>query len=44
DELDNESDEEEVFDAGEDMDEDPLIAKEVRTPPPKKDQLEPSHV
>nr|GEX30327.1 retrovirus-related Pol polyprotein from transposon TNT 1-94 [Tanacetum cinerariifolium] len=44
DELDKESDEEEVFAAGEDMDEDPLIAKEVRTPPPKKDQLEPSHV
>nr|GEV97226.1 hypothetical protein [Tanacetum cinerariifolium] len=38
DELDKEGDEEEVLAAGEDIDEDPLVAKEVRTPPPKQDQ------
>ncbi|GJW36970.1 hypothetical protein Tco_0059890 [Tanacetum coccineum] len=44
DELDKESDEEEVLAAREDMDEDPHIAEEIKTPPTKKDQLEPSHV
>nr|GEX22210.1 hypothetical protein [Tanacetum cinerariifolium] len=43
DELDKESDEEEVFAAEKDMDEDPQVAKEVRTPSPKQDQPEPSH-
>nr|GEX07461.1 retrovirus-related Pol polyprotein from transposon TNT 1-94 [Tanacetum cinerariifolium] len=43
-ELDKESDEEEVLAAEDDMDEDPQVAEEVRTPPPKQDQLEPSHV
>ncbi|GJY76503.1 hypothetical protein Tco_0481619 [Tanacetum coccineum] len=44
DELDKDSDEEEVFAAGDDMDEDLQDDKEVRTPSPKKDQPEPSHV
>ncbi|GJZ76185.1 hypothetical protein Tco_0640650 [Tanacetum coccineum] len=44
DELDKESDEEEVLAVGEDMDEDPHIVEEVRTPSPKQDQPEPSHV
>ncbi|GKA71678.1 hypothetical protein Tco_0777817 [Tanacetum coccineum] len=44
DELDKESDKGEVLAAGEDMDEDPQVAKEVRTPSPKQDQPEPSHV
>ncbi|GJW29524.1 hypothetical protein Tco_0046399 [Tanacetum coccineum] len=44
DELDKESDKEEVLAAGEDMDEDPQVAKEVRTPSPKQDQPKPSHV
>ncbi|GKA01001.1 hypothetical protein Tco_0673666 [Tanacetum coccineum] len=44
DELDKESDKEEVLAAGEDMDEDPQVAEEVRTPSPKQDQPEPSHV
>ncbi|GKA47282.1 hypothetical protein Tco_0740165 [Tanacetum coccineum] len=38
------SDEEEVLAAGEDMDEDIQVAKEVRTPSPKQDQPEPSNV
>ncbi|GJW35620.1 hypothetical protein Tco_0058540, partial [Tanacetum coccineum] len=44
DELDKDSDEEEVLAAGDDMDEDPQDDKEVRTPSPKQDQPEPSHV
>ncbi|GJR84374.1 hypothetical protein Tco_0155159 [Tanacetum coccineum] len=43
DELDKDSDEEEVLAAGDDMDEDPQDDKEVRTPSPKQDQPEPSH-
>ncbi|GJS87241.1 hypothetical protein Tco_0769877 [Tanacetum coccineum] len=43
DELDKESDEEEVLAVREDMDEDPQVAEEVRTPSPKQDQPEPSH-
>ncbi|GKA41804.1 hypothetical protein Tco_0734464 [Tanacetum coccineum] len=43
DELDKESDEEEVLAAGDDIDEDPQDDKEVRTPSPKQDQPEPSH-
>ncbi|GJZ61462.1 hypothetical protein Tco_0617599 [Tanacetum coccineum] len=43
DELDKESDEEEVLAVGDDMDEDPQDDKEVRTPSPKQDQPEPSH-
>ncbi|GJU45374.1 hypothetical protein Tco_1202640 [Tanacetum coccineum] len=35
---------EEVLAAGDDMDEDPQDDKEVRTPSPKQDQLEPSYV
>ncbi|GKB05154.1 hypothetical protein Tco_0833349 [Tanacetum coccineum] len=38
------SDEEEVLAAGDDMDEDPQDDKEVRTPSPKQDHPEPSHV
>ncbi|GKA92279.1 hypothetical protein Tco_0814204 [Tanacetum coccineum] len=38
------SDKEEVLAAGEDMDEDPQVAEEVRTPSPKQDQPELSHV
>ncbi|GJU88097.1 hypothetical protein Tco_1300520 [Tanacetum coccineum] len=44
DELDKDSDEEEVLAAGEDIDKDPQVAEEVRTPSPKQDQPEPSHV
>ncbi|GJX88141.1 hypothetical protein Tco_0340155 [Tanacetum coccineum] len=44
DELDKESDEEEVLAIGEDMDEDPQVAEEVRTPSPKQDQPKPYHV
>ncbi|GKE57819.1 hypothetical protein Tco_1497004, partial [Tanacetum coccineum] len=44
DELDKESDEEEVLVVGEDMDEDIHVAEEVRTPSPKQDQPEPSNV
>ncbi|GJR88239.1 hypothetical protein Tco_0212250 [Tanacetum coccineum] len=44
DELDKDSDEEDVLAAGDDMDEDHQDDKEVRTPSPKQDQLEPSHV
>ncbi|GKE33110.1 hypothetical protein Tco_1452432, partial [Tanacetum coccineum] len=44
DKLDKESDEEEVLVVGGDMDEDTQVAEEVRTPSPKKDQPEPSHV
>ncbi|GKD02546.1 hypothetical protein Tco_1177520 [Tanacetum coccineum] len=43
DELDEESDEEEILAAGEDMDGDTQVAKEVRTPSPKRDQPEPSN-
>ncbi|GJZ40978.1 retrovirus-related pol polyprotein from transposon TNT 1-94 [Tanacetum coccineum] len=43
-ELDKESDEEEVLAARDDMDEDPHDDKEVRTPSPKQDQPELSHV
>nr|GEU36980.1 MAK10-like protein [Tanacetum cinerariifolium] len=43
DELEKESDEEEVLAAEEDMDEDPQVAEEVKTPSQKKDQREPSH-
>ncbi|GKA85806.1 hypothetical protein Tco_0807460 [Tanacetum coccineum] len=39
-----ESDEEEVLAVGEDMDEDPQVAEEVRTPSPKKDHPESSNV
>ncbi|GJZ52767.1 hypothetical protein Tco_0607652 [Tanacetum coccineum] len=42
--FDKKSDEEEVLAAGEDMDEDPQVAEEVRTLSPKQDQPEPSHV
>ncbi|GJU95204.1 hypothetical protein Tco_1319960 [Tanacetum coccineum] len=42
--LDKDSDEEEVIAAGDDMDGDPQDDKEVRTPSPKQDQPEPSHV
>ncbi|GJU74515.1 hypothetical protein Tco_1265920 [Tanacetum coccineum] len=44
DELDKDSDEEEVLAAGDDMDDDPQDDKEVRTPLPKQDHPEPSHV
>ncbi|GJT70269.1 retrovirus-related pol polyprotein from transposon TNT 1-94 [Tanacetum coccineum] len=44
DELDKDSDEEEVLAVWDDMDEDPQDDKEVRTPSPKQDQPEPSHV
>ncbi|GKC07133.1 hypothetical protein Tco_0998743 [Tanacetum coccineum] len=44
DELDKDSDEEEVLDAGDDIDEDLQGDKEVRTPSPKQYQPEPSHV
>ncbi|GKA44744.1 hypothetical protein Tco_0737540, partial [Tanacetum coccineum] len=44
DELDKESDEEEVLAAGDDMDEDPQDDAEVRTPSPDPTQPEPSHV
>ncbi|GJU51711.1 hypothetical protein Tco_1221266 [Tanacetum coccineum] len=44
DELDQQSDEEEVLAAGEDMGEDPQVVEEVRTSSPKQDQPEPSHV
>nr|GEX86496.1 hypothetical protein [Tanacetum cinerariifolium] len=43
DELDKESDEEEVLGAGEDINEDPQVAEEVGNPPSKQDQPEPSH-
>ncbi|GKG19183.1 hypothetical protein Tco_0376282, partial [Tanacetum coccineum] len=44
DELDKESDKEEVLTAREEMNEDPLVTEEVRTPPPNQDQSEVSHV
>ncbi|GJV99268.1 hypothetical protein Tco_1554520 [Tanacetum coccineum] len=44
DELDKNSNEEEVLAARDDMDEDPQDDKEVRTPSPKQDQLEPSYI
>ncbi|GKB47238.1 hypothetical protein Tco_0897991 [Tanacetum coccineum] len=44
DELDKDSNEEEVLAAGDVMDEDPQDDKEVRTPSSKQDQPEPSHV
>ncbi|GKB68698.1 hypothetical protein Tco_0930110 [Tanacetum coccineum] len=44
DELDKDNDEEEVLAAGDDMDKDHQDDKEVRTPSPKQDQPEPSHV
>ncbi|GJT89214.1 hypothetical protein Tco_1070931 [Tanacetum coccineum] len=44
DELDKESDEEEVLVAEEDMDDDTQVAEEFRTPSPKQNQPEPSHV
>ncbi|GJS97837.1 hypothetical protein Tco_0804805 [Tanacetum coccineum] len=44
DELDKKSDEEEVLAAGEDMNADTQVGVEVRTPSPKQDQPEPSHV
>ncbi|GJS53351.1 hypothetical protein Tco_0626713 [Tanacetum coccineum] len=44
DELDKESDEEEVLTAGDDMDEDIQVDEEVRTPSTKQDQSEPSQV
>ncbi|GJW10576.1 hypothetical protein Tco_1576403, partial [Tanacetum coccineum] len=44
DELDKDSDEEEVLATGDDMDEDPYDDKLVRTPSPKQDHPEPSHV
>ncbi|GKB82600.1 hypothetical protein Tco_0949495 [Tanacetum coccineum] len=44
DELDKDNDKEEVLAAGDDMDKDPQDDKEVRTPSPKQDQPEPSHV
>ncbi|GJW14616.1 hypothetical protein Tco_0018749 [Tanacetum coccineum] len=44
DELDKESDEEEVLAAGDDMDEDPQDDAEVRTPSPDLTQPKPSHV
>nr|GEX43011.1 hypothetical protein [Tanacetum cinerariifolium] len=43
DEMDQENDKEEVFAIREDMDEDPQVDEEVRTPSPKEDQPEPSH-
>ncbi|GKG56027.1 hypothetical protein Tco_0577102, partial [Tanacetum coccineum] len=43
DEIDHDNDEEEVFVAAEDMDEDPQATEEVKTPSPKQDQPEPSH-
>ncbi|GKE02369.1 hypothetical protein Tco_1390352, partial [Tanacetum coccineum] len=43
-EVDKESDEEEVLGTREDMDEDPWVTKEVGTTPPKQDQPEPYHV
>ncbi|GJY01467.1 hypothetical protein Tco_0359619 [Tanacetum coccineum] len=43
DELDKESDEEEVLAVGDDMDEDPQNDKEVRTPSPKQNKPEASH-
>nr|GEU55751.1 retrovirus-related Pol polyprotein from transposon TNT 1-94 [Tanacetum cinerariifolium] len=43
DELDKDSDEEEMLAAGDNMDEDPQVAKEVRTSSPKQDQPEPSY-
>ncbi|GJS31767.1 hypothetical protein Tco_0492387 [Tanacetum coccineum] len=43
DELDKESDKEEVLAAGDNMDEDPQDDKEVRTPSLKQDQPEPSY-
>ncbi|GKA97810.1 hypothetical protein Tco_0825704 [Tanacetum coccineum] len=44
DELEKESDEEDVLAAGDDMDEDPQDDAEVRTPSPAQTQHEPSHV
>ncbi|GJZ72279.1 putative reverse transcriptase domain-containing protein [Tanacetum coccineum] len=44
DELEKESDEEEVLAVGDDMDEDPQVDAEVRTPLPKQTQPEPAHV
>ncbi|GKF96459.1 hypothetical protein Tco_0289194, partial [Tanacetum coccineum] len=44
DELDKDSDEQEVLAVRDDMDEDPQDDKEVRTPSPKQDQPKPSHV
>ncbi|GKD52262.1 hypothetical protein Tco_1281238, partial [Tanacetum coccineum] len=44
DELEKESNEEEVLVAGDDIDEDIQADDEVRTPSPKQDQPEPSHV
>ncbi|GJY60714.1 hypothetical protein Tco_0461371 [Tanacetum coccineum] len=44
DELDKDSDEEEVLSAGDDIDEDHQDDKEVKTPSPNQDQPEPSHV
>ncbi|GJY54577.1 hypothetical protein Tco_0446241 [Tanacetum coccineum] len=44
DELDKDSDEEEVLAVGDDMDEDHQDDKEVKTPLPNQDQPEPSHV
>ncbi|GJW63694.1 hypothetical protein Tco_0115578 [Tanacetum coccineum] len=44
DELDKESDKEEVLVTREDMDEDPQVTEEIRTPSPKQDQPKPSHV
>ncbi|GJZ12728.1 retrovirus-related pol polyprotein from transposon TNT 1-94 [Tanacetum coccineum] len=44
DELDKDSDEQEVLAVGDDMDEDPQDDKEVRTLSPKQDQPKPSHV
>ncbi|GKA91004.1 hypothetical protein Tco_0812874 [Tanacetum coccineum] len=44
DELDKESDEEEVLAVGDDMDEDPQDDAEVKTPSPDQTQPEPSHV
>ncbi|GJS31808.1 hypothetical protein Tco_0492428 [Tanacetum coccineum] len=44
DELEKESDEDEVLAVGDDMDEDPQVDAEVRTPLPNQTQLEPSHV
>ncbi|GJS86042.1 hypothetical protein Tco_0752583 [Tanacetum coccineum] len=43
DELDKESDKEEVVVVGEDMDKDIHVVEEVRTPSPKQDQPEPSN-
>ncbi|GKB69009.1 hypothetical protein Tco_0930421 [Tanacetum coccineum] len=44
DEIDKESDEEEVLAVGDGMDEDIYAAEEVRTPSPKQDQPKPSNV